>query len=485
MKSTPHNLQKIAPIVLEQLTQFLAKSQEGKGKILQQLPASELAEQLDLERWIQKGGLNADTVNEFLNPYLANAHQLHHPHYLGHQVALPHIAVGISDFVHGIVNNPMAIYEMGPAAAVIERVMVHWMLSKVGWFKGKSLCDFGFYANNGGGVLTHGGSAANLTAMLAARANIAPKAWEEGSPNDLVVLGSTVAHYSIARAISIIGLGKNALVALPVNKVEVLQPDHLPSIYQKIKNEGKRVMAVIANACATPTGLYDPLDEIGHFCEENNLWFHVDSAHGASALLSSKEKHLMKGISRADSMIWDMHKMLRTSTLSAAVLFKNFHNLEGTFQQKGSYLFHEKDHPGFDSLPYALECTKEEIGTKLFWVLAAEGEQGMSDFVEHQYHITRQFYHKINAHPDFYCPYLPQANILCFQYQKYGTSNDLQLALRNEIVKRGNFYITSTEIGGIRHLRLSVMNPLTTLKHIESLMEEIGKVAEDMSFFKK
>lgn len=477
MKSTPKNLKTITPVVLEKLAHFLAESQAGNGKILKQLPASELAKQLGLEKWITQGGLTAKNVRDFLNPYLENSHQLHHPHYLGHQVALPHIAVGISDFIHGIVNNPMAIYEMGPAAAVIERVVINWMLSKVGWWKGETITDFSFIKDNGGGVLTHGGSAANLTAMLAARATVAPKAWEKGVPNNLVVLGSAVAHYSVARAVSICGLGKQAMIAVPVNNLEILQADHLPAIFQKIQNEGKKVMAVVANACATSTGLYDPIDEIGHFCEENGLWFHVDGAHGASALLSDKEKHFLKGVKRANSLIWDMHKMLRTSTLSAAVLFKNFHSLEGTFQQKGSYLFHEKEQLGFDSLPYALECTKEEIGTKLFWVLAAEGEQGMTQFVEHQYQLTRDIFQTINAHTDFYCPYFPQANILCFQYQKYGKSNDFQLTLRNELVKRGNFYITSTEVGGVRYLRLSVMNPLTKVEHIKNLMKEIEIIA--------
>ena len=105
---------------------------------------------------------------------------MHHPHYIGHQVAVPHRMSGMADMVNGLLNNPMAIYEMGPAGLVIERTMVNWLLQKVGWFRGNGLGDFRYLENNGGGILTHGGSLANLTALSAARSAIAPEAWEEG-----------------------------------------------------------------------------------------------------------------------------------------------------------------------------------------------------------------------------------------------------------------------------------------------------------------
>lgn len=477
MKNNAQDLEILSSLISKKLGQYLTKSQAGQTKVLQQLPATDLAQLLQLEHWIKNGGLNSNNLNDFLTPYLQYSQHLHHPQHMGHQVAVPHIGSSMADFVHGVINNPMAIYEMGPTAATIERGVINWLLQKVGWFRGSSLSDFDWVEGSGGGILTHGGSAANLTAMLAARAHIAPDAWTEGTPQDLVVLGSEVAHYSVARAISILGLGKNALQTVPVNQLEILRPETLEVSYQQTKNEGKRVMAVVANACATSTGLYDPLDEVGHFCETHGLWFHVDGAHGAAALLSEQEKGLLKGVQRADSMIWDMHKMMQTSAVCAAALFKNFKHLALTFQQKGAYLFHEKEAVGFDSLPYALECTKSELGTKLFMVLAMEGEQGMTRFVENLYDKTKVFHQLLAKQSDFYCPYIPQSNILCFQYTKHGTGNAFQLALRNEIVKRGNFYITSTEVSGVRYLRLSVMNPLTATHHIEALMREIVDVA--------
>jgi L-2,4-diaminobutyrate decarboxylase len=473
MKNTASDLSVIIKKILPQLESYIETSMSGSGKVLKQELASKLSDDLNLTKWIKEGGVNEDNVSEFLKTYLDNSQRMHHPHYIGHQVSSSHLASAVADFISGAINNPMAIYEMGPSNAVIEQTIINWMLQKAGWFVGDSIEDFSQKDGNGSGVLTHGGSIANLTAILAARARIAPDAWDEGNPGDLVVMGSEVAHYSLARAISIIGMGKRNFVSVPTTDMEVLKPEHLEKVYRQTIESGKRVMSVVANACATSTGLYDPLDEIGQFCNENELWFHVDGAHGASALVSNKEKHFMKGLQRADSMIWDTHKMLRTSTLCAAVLFKDGNSLANTFQQKGSYLFHDKEKPGFDLMPYTIECTKSGIGTKLFWVLAAEGEKGLSDYIDNQYSITRKFHKMISSHPDFECPYYPEANIICFRYVSGEDGNDFQLSLRNELVKRGDFYITSTEICGVRYLRMTVINALTKEEHISNLLEEI------------
>jgi len=480
MKNTSEDFSSIVRHILPTLAQYINSSMSGQSKVLQQMPANDLAQVMKLSKWIEKGGIEEGNVLNFLQPYLENTQQMHNPKYIGHQVSSSHLASAIADLIHGVTNNPMAIYEMGPSGAVIEQTMINWMLKKAGWFAGDRVDDFSEHPHNGSGVLTHGGSMANLTALLAARARIAPEAWVEGNPGDLVVMGSEVAHYSIARAISIIGMGKRNMVTVPTNDMEVLRPEFLEQRYRETIDQGKRVMCVVANACATSTGLYDPIEEIGNFCQEYGLWYHIDGAHGASALVSEQEKHHLAGLELADSMIWDTHKMLRTTTLCAAVLFKDGQSLAKTFQQKGSYLFHEKEKPGFDLMPYTIECTKAGIGTKLFWVLAAEGEQGLSDYIDRQYGITKEFHQIISAHSDFECPYLPESNIIIFRYTAGDDSNAYQLALRNELVKRGNFYITSTEVSGVRYLRMTVINALTEIGHIEDLLQEIVQIATEL-----
>ena len=480
MQSTPESYHEIISVVNDYLAQYLKSCQDGQGRISRQIDAVELADKMKLKYWIEEGGLHKDNIHQILEPYLEHSQRMQHPHYIGHQVSVNHLASGIADFIHGSINNPMAIYEMGPSAAVIEKTMVNWMLRKIGWLKSDDITDFSEVEGNGTGVFTHGGSMANLTALLAARAEIDPHAWEDGVASDIVVIAPEVSHYSVARSVSILGIGKRNIWAVKVDEEERMIPNELALCIERARSENKRIMAVIANACATSTGLYDPIREIGEICKKYKVWFHVDGAHGASALLSDKEKHFLEGVELCDSLIWDTHKMLRTSTLSAAVLFKNPRHMIQAFQQKGSYLFHEKENLGFDLLPYTIECTKSSLATKLFWVLAAEGEKGLQEFVEGRYSITRKFYHLISSQDDFECPYFPEANIICFRYSKIDMVNKSQLMIRNQLTIHGNFYITSTEIKNIRYLRMTVINPLTNEEHIKNLLQEIRTIAVKM-----
>ena len=108
--------------------------------------------------------------------------------------------------------------------------------------------------------------------------------------DNLVVLGASSVHYCISRSLSIMGMGSNSFIPIPVDNEEKCIMDELYKVYEKVVKEGKKVMAIVANACATSTGLFDPINEMAEFCSKKNVWFHVDAAHGAVALLSKKEK---------------------------------------------------------------------------------------------------------------------------------------------------------------------------------------------------
>ena len=460
-------------VVSEALEQYIKQSTTVDSEVLNQKAPESIAKQLKVEELFHKGFQNTNQIKDFVNTYLEHTNHLKNPRYMGHQVAVPHDLSGIPDWIHGTINNPSSLYEMGPAGATLEGFMINWMLQQLGWFKGNDLTDFSRIEPNGSGILTHGGSVANLTALSAARAFAAPEAWEEGSPDDLVVLGPSTSHYSIVRALSIMGMGKKSFVPVPVDENEVIITSALEESYSQIKKEKKRVMAVVANACATSTGLFDPLDEMADFCEKNKLWFHVDGAHGAVALLSPKHKHKVKGIERADSIIWDAHKMMKVPSLCTAVLFKEQKNMWNCFRQKGSYVFHENEVVGMDSMPFTVECTKSALGTKLFWSFALEGEKGIVDFVENSFEQAKELYTYLKSNKNFFCPYPPQSNILCFQYKPDTLDDQQQLALRYALINSGAFYITSCVIQGKRYLRTVLMNPLSNLEDFKALVKSI------------
>jgi len=459
-----------AEIVISALEKYYQESISKKKPVINQVPLETLISDLDLNTHVADGRLTGERLAQFLAKYLESTTRLLHPAYLAHQVGTSHYAGALASLIDGFTNNPMAIYEMGPGAASIEWFIINWLLEKVGWRPQPLRMPDSHDQVFGGGVLTHGGSLANLTALLAARSKIAPQAWQQGNPEDLVLLAPAESHYSIARAAGIMGLGRNAVYPMAVDEKGVVIPEKLPDMYQRLQNEGKNVLALVANGCSTAAGLYDPIREIGEFCNAHDLWFHIDGAHGASALLSQKHNKRLDGVELADSLIWDAHKLMRTPSLCTAVLVKDFRTIDQAFQQEASYLFHKKEQPGFDFIHRTVECTKAGLGLKWFFVLAALGEQGLEKHVDDQFELAKQAYDCIQSQPDFECAVAPQSNILCFRVKG---SDQLQLDVRGKLIAQGDFYLSTTEFGDRRYLRAVFNHPHTSLDDIKQLIQNI------------
>ncbi len=462
------------------VSMLLSKYIHENDHVLKQKDPKKIANQLDLKENLRDGFENIDSMMTFIKNYLSNTNHLKNSRYMGHQVAVPQDLSGIPEMIHGTINNPSSLYEMGPSASVIESFMINWMLKKLNWFKGKDLYDFKHSESFGSGFLTHGGSIANLTVLSAARASISPNSWTNGNPNNLVVLGASSVHYCISRSLSIMGMGSNSFIPIPVDNEEKCIMDELYKVYEKVIKEGKKVMAIVANACATSTGLFDPINEMAEFCSKKNVWFHVDAAHGAVALLSKKEKHKLKGIEKADSVIWDAHKMMRVPSLCTAVLFKNHVNQINNFIQEGSYVFHKEEVVGMDTMPYTIECTKAPLGPKLFWTFALEGEKSITNYVENSFKKTKQLYELLSKRDDFLCPYYPESNILCFKYMPSKFDCEKQLKLRYKIIKEGSIYLTSCIFKNERFLRVVIINPDTSKKDFEKLIQVIIKLGDKL-----
>jgi L-2,4-diaminobutyrate decarboxylase len=456
-------LRSTAAAAIEALAGYAARSAAGEGRAVARRSPAAVIDSLDLRRLVREGGLDAGSFADWLERYLADSTRLHHPGELAHQVGVPDSGSALADLVHGVANQPMSIYEMGAAAAAVEQTVLEWMVEQVGWEAAAS-----------GGVLTHGGSLANLTALLAARAHAAPEAWSLGTPGDLAILAPPSAHYSIARAAGILGIGAGEIVPLDVDELERVRVDRLADGLARLRAAGRRPMALVAAACATSTGLHDDLRGIGEFCREHGIWLHVDGAHGASALLSESLRGLLDGIELADSVVWDAHKMLRTSALCAAVLVRRRADLPAAFQQHASYLDFDNPH-GFDAIDRQVECTKSELGLKLFLNLAFRGERGLAAYVEEQYAKTLAFWELLRARPGFDVPYRPESNILCF---RFGPAGAAQAAIREALLAAGEFHLSSAEIAGERFLRVAVMSPSTDATTFERLLDAIEAVAQ-------
>lgn len=441
--------------VSEKLDQYVQQSESGEVHVTKMRPLSDMKDLFQLKK-----SNNEKELLEMIDTYLDHGTHIHNPQYIGHQVAKPHVGASVADLIHGVINNSAAVYDMGQAGNVIEINVIEWMCSKLGW------------GNDSFGVLTAGGSAANLTAMLTARANICPDVWDNGNDPKLVALVPDVSHYCVARTMSIMGLGAKNILTMPTDKMGKVIIGEVPEIIEKAIADGLKPFVMVANACSTSVGSHDDLNAFADISEKYGLWFHVDGAHGASALLSDKYKSLLTGIERADSVVWDTHKMMGTSSLCGAALFKDRKTMDKTFHQDASYLNDGKSMNSFAFFPFTLECTKPAYGLKVYLMYAMIGEQGFEDHLDHLYDNARDFQKYINEQDDFMAPITPESNIIVFKYGK----SDNQKNVYDALLANGDFHITYTEFKDEAWLRLTVMNPLTTNEHIEKLLEHIRSV---------
>ncbi len=430
-----------------------------------------------LDKWpvsFEKGP--SASFEELMRLVLAQSNHLHHPRYIGHQVSAPLPVAALCDMVAALLNNGTAIYEMGPASTAMERRVIEWMSRLIG------------YGVQADGVLTSGGTIGNLTALLAARQVKAGfDIWDEG-PGDaspFCVLAAEQTHYSVKRAVQIMGWGHEGVMPVAVDASFKMQPEALVAAYRRAQEKGKKVLAVVANGCSTATGSFDPLSEIADFCQTYDLWLHVDGAHGASTLVSEKYRGLLAGIDRADSVVWDAHKMMMMPGLVTAVIFKDGQHSYEAFSQRASYLFERQAQEEWYNLAHrTMECTKRMLSLKLYVALKVYGTALFDEYITQTYDRTRQFAHILQADPEFEIAIAPESNIICFRYIPQGFAGDLdalQLQIRQRILADESFYIVQTRLPRGQYLRCVLMNPFTSLADLEALMVEIRRVAADLN----
>ncbi|MEZ6144935.1 MAG: aminotransferase class I/II-fold pyridoxal phosphate-dependent enzyme [Planctomycetaceae bacterium] len=262
---------------------------------------------------------------------LDRSHNLHDPRYIGHQVPASSPIAALFDAVGSATNQVMAIYEMGPWASAVERSVVEAVGEQIGLTRGEFA-----------GLITHGGSLANLTGLLTARNVRLAQSWESGvarpgRPPVLVVHAD--AHYGITRSAGILGIGTQQVIRAPLDERRRMEPRQLDQLLTDLRNASTPVVAVAACACATPIGAFDPLPDIVDVCRKHDVWLHVDAAHGGAAAFSDRYRHLVAGLADADSFICDAHKMMFVPALCAFVFYRNPSHRFEAFRQDAPYLF--------------------------------------------------------------------------------------------------------------------------------------------------
>jgi len=457
--------------LVDQLADYLSEmlGDAPSRKVLEYLPPEVM-----YSRWQQDLNTPSNDQGEALFGSILNSTvHLHHPKYLGHQTSIVAPIAALAELLGSLLDPGMGVYEQGNAGVVMERILSEKLGELIGW------------GNTCGGFLTSGGTLGNLTSLLCARQVMTDgKVWENGYAGEqYAFMASSEAHYSVARAVQVMGMGSRGIVPVPVDDRYRMRTDLLESCFDEAEKQGVTVIGVVASSCATATGSYDELGPIADFCEAKKLWLHVDGAHGACVLFSEKHRHLLAGIERADSMIMDYHKMLMTPTLATSVLFRDQEHSFQTFAQKASYLWDKDEgHEWYNLGKRTFELTKSSMVLRVYALWKTYGKAIFAENVDRLYALAGSFTELLLSDGAFEVALKkPESNIVCYRFVKIGWTEEkteqVNAAIRSRLVEDGEFFIVQTRLQGKLFLRSALMNPFTTEAALSDLIVEIKRLA--------
>jgi len=455
------------------VVEHLASTRAGDGPVSTSLSSEQIAARFDEPLPLEGASLES-VVGRLRDEVLADCNRLTHPRAVGHQVSAPLPAAIWTESIIGALNQSVAVAEMSPTATVLEHRVIRWM------------CDLVGYQAGAGGTLTSGGTEATFTALLAARAAAIPDVWTNGvGANPPVVICGVHTHYAVSRAVGELGIGMRNVIVVPTRDW-AMNTDALAEVLDRLDDDGRPVMAVVATAGTTATGSFDDLQTIGALCDAHGVWLHVDAAHGGSALLSQRHRSRLRGIEHARSIAWDPHKMMLLPLAAGLLLVRDERVLESAFSQRAPYLFHGGDGERvWDQGVRSFQCSRRADVIKLWVALQRYGANGIGALYDRLCDVTMAMHDMLVAHPSFAVLHVPTSNILCFRYVGDGSLDDEALdvvnrELRERYNRSGAGWITATELDGRRVLRVTIMNPRTSEHHVREIVEGLAREAASM-----
>ncbi len=383
-----------------------------------------------------------------------------HPRHLAFVPAAPTRAAVMFDLVTSASSVHGAYWMEGAGAIHAENEAMRWLVSLTG------LPAPAF------GVFTSGGTAANLSAMVAARefwrSHLADRQRQKG-----LVVTSIGAHSSIKAMAKVIDAD-----VLLIDSEEELRSEQLRETLDALsEHDRRRLFAVVATGGTTNAGIIDDLYGIGTICQKEGIWFHVDAAYGGGALASPKARPLFNGIEMADSITIDPHKWLFSPYDCGAVIYRNPEIAKAAHSQEGSYLdvFKDEGAQGFNPSDYQIQLTRRVRGLPLWFSLATHGTKKYSWAIDRGILLAETAGKMITSLPHAELVRSPSLSCVLFRRKGWQANDYLEWTYKNH--KEGLALVTPTKWrtkeGFETVLRFCFINPDTTEEDIRVILDTL------------
>ncbi|WP_433234924.1 pyridoxal phosphate-dependent decarboxylase family protein [Actinomadura nitritigenes] len=389
--------------------------------------------------------------------------QVGHPRHFGMFDPAPTTMGVIADALVSLFNPCLATWEGSPFGVETERHLVQV-------FAGR----FGYPDEVADGIVTSGGSEANLTALLIAIAHRFPeypRSGLRGLPGQPVVYCSAGAHPSVARAARLAGLGDAAVREVPMRTTGTMSAEALAGISRADRESGLIPLMVTATAGTTGEGVIDPIAEIGEVARRGDIWLHVDAAWGGAAVLLPELRPAFAGIERADSITFDPHKWMSVPMNCGMLLTRHPSLLRETFDVTAPFLPNQE---GGTPDPFArgIRWSRGFAGLKLLLSLAVAGWDGYEHGLRRQVSLGNRLRDMLGAEGWSVVNETPLP-VVCFVDERWEgeTERRFLMGVAATVNGSGAAKVFVAKARGRHALRACVTNHMTKVADVEMLVE--------------
>jgi L-2,4-diaminobutyrate decarboxylase len=419
-----------------------------------------------------------------LRSVVSNSVDVNHPNTAAHLHCPPLLAALAAEVVISTLNQSMDSFDQAPIGTVIEQKMIRWLCAEAG------------LPATSDGTFTTGGSQSNYMALLLARDAFLQKHWnwsaqKSGLPPEarrLRIFCSEVAHFTVEKAASQLGLGTDSVVRVAVDDRFRMSPAALRNSLDASRAAGQLPLAIVATAGTTDFGSVDPLPELASLAQAAGAWLHVDAAYGGALLFSARHRDKLRGIETADSLGIDFHKLFWQPIPCSTFLVRDARHFD-SIKLYADYLnpeLHEDE--GIPNLVTTSLLTTRRFDALKLWVsFQTLGRVKLAAMIDRTVELAEHAGSVIRNTPQLELMCNPQLSTIVFRYIPSPTGLDsdrINAALRQRLFDQGLAVIGHTRVRNRQCLKLTCMNPTVSESQIEGLLRLIvGQGAEEEAGF--
>lgn len=415
------------------------------------LPQSKL-EELVGQTITEKGLGGEKALDLFIDTLAPACISEDHPRYLAFVPTAPSEVSTLFDLIVGASNICASSWLEGAGAIYAENQALRW------------IADIAGLPAEAGGVFVSGGTAGNLSALVAARHD-----WRQKSPNHQrqrgLIISSRGAHASVDQAAQVMDAD-----IVQSGGHQLTGADVAATITALSEEDRSRLFAVACTAGTTNLGIIDDMQGIGDVCAAEDIWLHVDGAYGGAALAAPSTRALFNGIERADSFIVDPHKWLFAPFDCCALIYADPAKARTAHRQHGDYL--EVFYDGiWNPSDYAHHLSRRARGLPFWFSLAVHGTEAYAQAVETTLDCAREAATMIEAHP--HLEMVTEQRLSICVFRRVGWSPEDYKAWSDALLERGDGLVTPTKHEGETVLRFCIVNPRTSREDIQLILDTL------------